>query len=209
MHPVSKSIGASATFNLADGWKVTENGEFSSNSGGFIAPFPAEVASAATIANSFGTGSTLHYVGTQTSTNPQGTLFNNPNGLVSRIHLFDTQLNNLNNFMNDLRVTKKFDNVSATVGYFKSLQNISMSWLWNSYLQEVSDNNPRLLNVYDASGNALSEGGLYAYGVPAWGNCCQRNYDTKYDVSAPYVNINFEASNSYQSTLVFVMIKVK
>ncbi|GGC82509.1 TonB-dependent receptor [Flavobacterium lutivivi] len=195
MHPVSKSIGASATFNLADGWKVTENGRFSSNSGGFIAPFPAEVASAATIANSFGTGSTLHYVGTQTSTNPQGTLFNNPNGLVSRIHLFDTQLNNLNNFMNDLRVTKKFDNVSATVGYFKSLQNISMSWLWNSYLQEVSDNNPRLLNVYDASGNALSEGGLYAYGVPAWGNCCQRNYDTKYDVSAPYVNINFEASN--------------
>jgi len=195
MHPVSKSIGASATFNLADGWKVTENGRFSSNSGGFIAPFPAEVASATTIANSFGTGSTLHYVGTQTSSNPQGTLFNNPNGLVSRIHLFDTQLNNLNNFMNDLRVTKKFDNVSATVGYFKSLQNISMSWLWNSYLQEVSDNNPRLLNVYDASGNALSEGGLYAYGVPAWGNCCQRNYDTKYDVSAPYVNINFEASN--------------
>lgn len=195
MHPVSKSIGASATFNLADGWKVTENGRFSSNSGGFIAPFPAEVASAATIANSFGTGSTLHYVGTETSSNPQGTLFNNPNGLVSRIHLFDTQLNNLNNFMNDLRVTKKFDNISATVGYFKSLQNISMSWLWNSYLQEVSDNNPRLLNVYDASGNALSEGGLYAYGVPAWGNCCQRNYDTKYDVSAPYVNINFEASN--------------
>lgn len=195
MHPVSKSIGASATFNLADGWKVTENGRFSSNSGGFIAPFPAEVASATTIANSFGTGSTLHYVGTETSSNPQGTLFNNPNGLVSRIHLFDTQLNNLNNFMNDLRVTKKFDNVSATVGYFKSLQNISMSWLWNSYLQEVSDNNPRLLNVYDASGNALSEGGLYAYGVPAWGNCCQRNYDTKYDVSAPYVNINFEASN--------------
>ncbi|WP_374549295.1 TonB-dependent receptor domain-containing protein [Flavobacterium sp.] len=194
MHPISKSIGVSASFELADGLKVTENGRFSSNSGGFIAPFPAEVANASTIAGSFGTGATLHYAGTETATNPQGTLFNNPNGLVSRIHLFDTQLNNLNNFMNDLRLTKKFDKVSATVGYFKSVQNISMSWLWNSYLQEVSDDKPRLINVYDASGNALSQNGLYAYGVPAWGNCCQRNYDTQYNVSAPYANISFDAT---------------
>ena len=110
MHPVSKSIGASANFELADGWKLTENGRFSSNSGGFIAPFPAQVATAATIADSFGTGSTLTFAN-------DGTPFNNPNGLVARIHMFDTQLNNLNNFMNDLRVTKKFDKVGITAGY--------------------------------------------------------------------------------------------
>ena len=188
MHPVSKSIGASANFELADGWKLTENGRFSSNSGGFIAPFPAQVATAATIADSFGTGSTLTFAN-------DGTPFNNPNGLVARIHMFDTQLNNLNNFMNDLRVTKKFDKVGITAGYFKSIQNISMSWLWNSYLQEVSDNNPRLINVTDAGGNALSTNGLYAYGVPFWGNCCTRNYDTQYNVSAPYANVSFDASD--------------
>ena len=188
MHPISKSIGASANFDLAEGWKVIDNVRFTSNSGGFIAPFPAEVSSAATIANSFGAGSTLSYAN-------DGTPFNNPNGLVARIHMFDTQLNNLNNFMNDLRITKKFDKVGVTAGYFKSIQNISMSWLWNSYLQEVSDNNPRLINVTDAGGNLLSENGLYAYGVPAWGNCCTRNYDTQYNVSAPYANISFDATD--------------
>lgn len=188
MHPVSKTIGASVNFELADGWKVTNNGRFSSNSGQFITPFPAEVASAATIANSFGAGSTLTYAN-------DGTPFNNPNGLVSRIHMFDVELNNFNNFMNDLRITKKFDKVGITAGYFKSVQNISMSWLWNSYLQEVSDNNPRLINVTDGSGNLLSTNGLYAYGVPFWGNCCTRNYDTQYNVSAPYANVSFEATD--------------
>ena len=187
MNPVSKSIGVSATFELAEGWKVTENGRYSSNSGGFIAPFPAEVASAATIANSFGAGSTLTYA-------DSGTAFNNPNGLVTRIHMFDTQLNNFNNFMNDLRITKKFDKIGVTAGYFKSIQNISMSWLWNSYLQEVSDDNPRLINVTDSGGNLLSENGLYAYGTPFWGNLA-RNYDTQYNVSAPYANISFDATD--------------
>jgi outer membrane receptor protein involved in Fe transport len=188
MHPVSKTIGASVNFELAEGWKVTNNGRFSSNSGQFITPFPAEVAAASTIANSFGAGSTLTYAN-------DGTAFNTPNGLVSRIHMFDVELNNFNNFMNDLRITKKFDKVGVTAGYFKSIQNISMSWLWNSYLQEVSDNNPRLINVTDAGGNLLSTNGLYAYGVPAWGNCCTRNYDTQYNVSAPYANVSFEATD--------------
>jgi outer membrane receptor protein involved in Fe transport len=187
MHPVSKSIGISANFNLENNWKISENGRFSSNNGGFIAPFPAEVGSATSIANSFGVGSSLTYA-------DNGAAFNSPNGLVARIHMFDTQLNNFNNFMNDLKVTKKFDNVSITAGYFKSFQNISMSWLWNSYLQEVSDTNPRLLNVTNGSGTLLSENGLYAYGTPAWGNLA-RNYDTQYNVSAPYANISVEATD--------------
>lgn len=188
MNPISKSIGVSASFDLENGWKITENGRYSANSGGFVAPFPAEVGSAAAIAASFGAGSTLTYANT-------GTPFNNPNGLVSRIHMFDTQLNDLSNFMNDLRVTKKFEKVGVTAGYFKSIQNISTSWLWNSYLQEVSDNNPRLINVNNAAGNPLSENGLYAYGTPAWGNLA-RNYDTQYNVSAPYVNLAIDATEN-------------
>jgi outer membrane receptor for monomeric catechols len=80
------------------------------------------------------------------------------------------------------------------MGYFKSIQNISMNWMWNSYLQEVSDNNPRLINVNDASGNPLTENGLYAYGTPFWGNLA-RNYDTQYNVSAPYLNISLDVSD--------------
>ncbi|MEC4050126.1 TonB-dependent receptor [Flavobacterium sp. SUN046] len=202
MHPLSKSIGASANFNLDNGWKISENGRYSANSGGFIAPFPAEVGTAASIANSFGTGSTLTYA-------DNGQPFNTANGLVSRIHMFDTQLNNFNNFMNDLKVTKKFDKVALTAGYFKSIQNISMSWLWNSYLQEVSDNNPRLINVTNGSGVLQSENGLYAYGTPAWGNLA-RNYDTQYNVSAPYINASFDATDklSVEAGLRYDMGKV-
>jgi outer membrane receptor protein involved in Fe transport len=189
MNPVSSSIGVNASFDLDGGWKISENGRYSSNSGGFIAPFPAEVGTATSIAASFGAGSTLTYANS-------GTAFNNPNGLVARIHMFDTKLNDLSNFMNDLRITKKFDKVGITAGYFKSIQNISMSWLWNSYLQEVSDNNPRLINVKNAAGQLLSDNGLYAYGVPAWGNCCTRNYDTQYNVSAPYVNVSVDATEN-------------
>lgn len=187
MHPVSKSIGANANFDLDGGWKITDNIRFTSNSGGFISPFPSEVATASVIANSFGSGSKLVYA-------DNGATFNNPNGLVARIHMFDTQLNNMGNFMNDLRLTKKFDKVGVTAGLFKSMQNISMSWLWNSYLQEVSDNNPRLINVKNAGGALLSENGLYAYGTPAWGNLA-RNYDTQYNVSAPYVNVSIDATD--------------
>ncbi|OYX86277.1 MAG: TonB-dependent receptor [Flavobacteriales bacterium 32-34-25] len=188
MHPVSKSIGANASFNLENDWKITDNIRFSSNSGGFISPFPAELGTASAIANSFGAGSTLSYA-------DNGAAFNTPNGLVARIHMFDTQLNNMGNFMNDLRLTKKFDKIGITAGLFKSMQNISMSWLWNSYLQEVSDDNPRLINVSNVSGGALSENGLYAYGTPAWGNLA-RNYDTQYNVSAPYINISVDATEN-------------
>ncbi|OUD34694.1 TonB-dependent receptor [Flavobacterium sp. FPG59] len=188
MHPISKSIGASATFDLDNDWKVSDNLRYSANSGGFISPFPAELGTATAIANSFGAGSTLSYAN-------DGTAFNTPNGLVARVHMFDTQLNDMSNFMNDLRLTKKIDNLGVTFGFFKSMQNVSMSWLWNSYLQEVSDNNPRLINVKDVNGNLLSENGLYAYGTPAWGNLA-RNYDTQYNVSAPYVNVSFDLSKN-------------
>jgi outer membrane receptor protein involved in Fe transport len=202
MNPVSKSLGINAAFDLEDGWKISESGRFTANSGGFISPFPSEVGTASAIANSFGAGSTLSYANT-------GTPFNTANGLVARIHMFDTQLNDFNNFMNDLKVTKKFEKVGVTAGFFKSIQNISMSWLWNSYLQEVSDSNPRLLNVTNATGGSLSDNGLYAYGTPAWGNLA-RNYDTQYNVSAPYANVSFDANDklSFEGGIRFDMGKV-
>ncbi|WP_299049638.1 TonB-dependent receptor [uncultured Polaribacter sp.] len=187
MNPISRSIGLEASFDLAEGWKIKNNGRFSLNSGSFVSPFPAQVATASDIANSFGAGATLEY--TTGGVVPT-------NSLVSRIHMFDVELNNFNNFMNDFKLSKSFDNVDVTIGYFKSIQNVSMSWLWNSYLQEVSDNNARLIDVFDAANTPLSENGLYAYGTPFWGNL-HRNYDTKYNVSAPYASIAIEASETF------------
>ena len=113
------------------------------------------------------------------------------NALAMRIHTFDTEINNFNNFTNDMKLTKKLGNFDLTLGYYKAFQNISMSWLWNSYLMEVKGDNAALLNAGTNSVN-----GLYAYGAPFWGNCCTRNYDTQYSVSAPYANISFDATKS-------------
>lgn len=188
MNPISTSVGLEAALDLGKGWKLRNNGRMSFNKGSFVSPFPAQVAEASTIAESFGTGSTLSYANNGESVSS--------NALVARIHMFDTKLNDFNNFVNDLRLTKSVGNVDLTFGYFKAIQSVSMSWLWNSYLQEVSDDNARLINVSDFTGQSLSDNGLYAYGVPFWGNCCTRNYDTKYNVSAPYLSVSVEASES-------------
>ncbi|NLP57844.1 TonB-dependent receptor [Lutibacter sp. B1] len=186
MHPVSSSVGIEASFELNDGWKIKNNGRYSSNSGHFIAPFPGEAANTASIiSESFGEGSTLTYA-------TDGSLVDG-NQLVHRIVMFDTKLNDFNNFMNDLRITKSFENLDITVGYFKSIQNLSMTWMPNTYLQEVSDNNARLINIFDSSGNLLTDNGLVNYHAP-WGGSYS-NYDTEYNVSAPYANVSFEASD--------------
>jgi outer membrane receptor protein involved in Fe transport len=184
MNPVSTSIGIAANFDLGNNWKVINNGRFSSNNGSFVSPFPSEIGTGSAIAGSFGTGSSLQF----TDGSAVGA-----NSLVARIHMFDVELQNFNNFMNDIKLSKTYDQLNVTLGYFKSIQNISMNWSWNSYLQEVQGENARLINAFDAAGSPLSENGLYAYGTPLWGNLA-RNYDTQYNVSAPYLNVSLEAT---------------
>jgi len=186
MHPVSSSVGFEAFFELENDWTIKNNGRFSFNSGRFVSPFPAQLGTASDMASSFGAGSTLQYVNGSSVAD---------NSLVARIHMFDTELNDFNNFMNDFKLSKSFNNLDVTFGYFKSIQNVSMSWLWSSYLMEVNGDNGQLIDVFDATGNALSENGLYAYGTPFWGNL-HRNYDTQYNVSAPYLSLNFDATEN-------------
>jgi outer membrane receptor protein involved in Fe transport len=189
MHPVNASFGMEAAFELADGWKIKNNGRFSMNKGGFNSPFPASVQTA----GGFLTGDFATDNGYSSLAYQDGGAVPD-NALITPVVLFDTQLNNFNNFMNDIRLTKKFDNVDVTLGYFKAYQNLSMSWLWNSYLLEASGDDARLINANDAAGNRLTDNGLVGYGAAFFGNCCQRSYDTQYNTSAPFLAIGFEAS---------------
>lgn len=190
MHPVSTSIGLEFASELGDGWNLENRGRLAFNSGRFIAPFPAEVGAASALATSIGgDGATLQYAnGSAFGSGFQG------NGLAMRIHMFDVDLNNFDNIVNDFKLTKSFNNVHLTLGYFVSKQNIKMSWLWNSYLMDVNGDGAKLLDVYASDGTKMSQNGLYAYGVPFWGNCCQRNYDTENNTSAPYANIEVEVN---------------
>ena len=184
MNPMVDSFGVEAVFDLGNDWEVENRFRISNVSGNFMAPFPAEVGSASDIAESIaGDGATLSYANGASS----GDSFN---GNVMRIHTFDVEMNDFGSLVNDMKLTKTLDNTVITAGYYKASQTIDMSWLWNSYLMEVKGDNAALLNVAAADGTSFSDNGLYAYGTPAWGNCCQRNYNAEYDISAPYLAIS-------------------
>jgi len=190
MHPVVNSFGLEASFDLSDDWSIEERFRFSDVSGNFVTLFPAEVGSASDIAQSIGgQGATLTYA---TGGN-RGQAFDDP--LAVRIHSFDVEINDFGSYVNDLKLSRDFEQSTLTIGYYKASQNIDMSWLWNSYLMELKGNNAALLNVLDADGQSYSDNGLYAYGVPFWGNCCQRNYNTEYNIDAPYLTFNTELDN--------------
>jgi outer membrane receptor protein involved in Fe transport len=190
MNPIVNSLGFEASFDLGNDWKVENRMRNSQVQGNFVSLFPAEVGSSQNIADSIaGTNSTLTY-----ANGPQaGQAYSNDN--IMRIHTFDVEMDNFDSLVNDVKLTKTLGDTSVTFGYYAALQNIGMSWLWNSYLMELKGDNAALVNVAAADGTSYSDNGLYAYGVPAWGNCCQRNYDADYTITAPYVAVSTSFDN--------------
>jgi len=185
MNPNVSSFGFEASFDLEDDWRIENRFRTSNISGNFASLFPAQIASSDELATSIGgAGATLEY-----ANGPQA-----GNAFVSdaamRIHTFDVELNDFGSIQNELKLTKDFENTSVAFGFYKANQNIGMSWLWNSYLMEIKGDNAALLNVVGDDGTQYSENGLYAYGVPFWGNCCQRNYDSDYSIDAPFISLS-------------------
>ncbi|MCQ8878702.1 TonB-dependent receptor [Pseudoalteromonas shioyasakiensis] len=202
MNPQVDAVGFEAVFDLDNDWRIENRFRKSSVSGNFTSLIPAEVGNANDIAASIaGSGATLSYA----TGGAQGQAFTDD--LAMRIHTFDVTMNDFGSIVNDLKLTKEFgEDTSLTFGYYASSQTISMSWLWNSYLMELKGDNAALLDVYAANGDSFSDSGLYAYGTPYWGNCCQRNYDTDYETRAPYVafstklgDVSIDASARYDS----------
>ncbi len=181
MNPIATSVGAELSFDLGNNWKFESRMRQNYHRGRFISPFPAEVATAASLATAFDVPNLTFANGANAGQNVAS------DALVMRIHTFDTEINNFNNFTNDMKLSKSLGDLNMTFGYYRALQNIGMTWLWNSYLLEVKGENAALINA-----GANSTNGLYAYGQPFWGNCCTRNYDAVYDIAAPYVAGQYE-----------------
>lgn len=189
MHPLTKAIGAEFSFDLGKGWSIYSNSRYTTNSGRFIAPFTANVGTTesmiAVVAGATGrdlAGAKLNYA-------QNGNAFSG--SLAQVINMFDTELQNFDNLFSDSKITKSFNNLKLTAGLFKGYQNINMSWLWNNYLSEVKGENAGLLDITTANGTKISESGLFSYGTSVWGNCCQVQYDAKYDVTAPYGSVSY------------------
>lgn len=116
LHVKSTSVGLESEFTLGDGWKVSEKFRKSSNSGRFIALFPANNGDGATPI---------------TSTTFTATLFN-------------TSIDDLGNMVNDLKVSKSFGEAATgkttlTAGLFSSEQNVALTWFWNQYTIDMKN----------------------------------------------------------------------
>lgn len=199
IHSNSHAIGAYLEFDLPNEWTISSNSRMTFNQGRFVAPFTAEVGPTANIVDPIligngyttGAGTPLPYALNRVA---QGTtLADTDNGLLQRIHLFDVELENFNNFMSDTKLSRSFGTADVTLGVFKAYQNIQMSWLWNTYLMEVGEN-ADLINI-SAGGDNITDNGLLNYGVPLWGNCCTGGYNTNYDVTAPYLSTSVQATD--------------
>ncbi len=189
------AIGTEFKFDLGNNWSLTGRMRSAGVNGRFAAPFPANFGTAESIASGLvGAGNSY------TLTNQDGSNYEGKTLML--MHLFNTKLNNFNSFTNDYNINKKTSFGTFNFGVYQANQKLNMSWLWNSYLMSAADANngySRLINIdrVDSTGasTALTENGLLAYGVPAWGNCCQRNYDVNYDILAPYINSDIEINN--------------
>lgn len=180
MHSVSKAIGLEFNYDLGANWKVDAKARYAANDGQFLAPFPAVVGSKAEILESVAGYGSAVYAGTNTAVDS--------NAKYMKTVLFNTTLNNMNNFFSDVNLSKKWDKVKMNAGIYNSSQNINLSWNWNTYLMEVSDNNARLVDIVSGTGTKITDNGLLHYGVPEWGGV-NRNYDTKYSVIAPHAQV--------------------
>ncbi len=189
MRPVSNVFGAELEYGFGDGWNISERFRYADTDGRFVSPFPASAGSAASVAAGIGgAGSTLRYA-------------NGPNagqafaGTAVQTNLFNVEINDFGNWANDLALTKSFAldgdaTLDLSAGYYAARQNIDMDWLWNGYVQELrGGGDAALLDVIDATGVNQSRGGLYAFGVPSFGNCCTRSYNTQYEIGAPYLSL--------------------
>ncbi len=200
-HSKVQAIGGEGQFTLDGGWKLHEQFRIASNSGSFTGPYPAEVNTAATLAQEIGgPGATLSYANGpgagQTIANPAAL---GGNGLATRVHLFNVTLPNMDNATNNLTFSRNYETESGPLdvqlGYYHSQQHIVQDWHWNTYLETVQGQNAQLLNVTSATGQLLTQNGLVAYGTPYWGNCCVRSYDVQYTMDAPFLSATWEPGN--------------
>jgi len=194
-----QSFGVEAQATLA-GFTVIDRFRYSHISGRIGGDFPESVgvasAIAATLVKSAGT---LRY-----ATGPNaGAAITDPtalgggNGLLARMIVFNTKLNDLGNVFNDLRGSRVDPigpgELTSTLGLYNSRQDIHTDWLWASRVMEVrGGGNAALVDVLDADGVAQTQDGAYGYGASFFGDCCRRRHRVDYHTNAPFGSLNYK-----------------
>lgn len=163
----STTFGIESKVNVGDGWNLDEKFRTATNKGRFIAVFPGD--DVANVTTTYATGPNRG----QAYTGPAFTAV-----------VFNTSLDNLDLTANDLKLAKKFaiDNnssLTATGGFYTSLQNVGLTWNFNQYLLQATGDKPAILT------SAIN-------GTNGFGGCCSVNVDAQYKTTAPYAVLAYE-----------------
>lgn len=191
----SKSVGFEFHNEMASGYTVDNKFRISQNSGAFQAQF-WDTQTLANLLTGFGAGSTAkYYNGPQAGTTV--TAANLGTGLVSKGAAINVTLPDMGNLVNDLSINKQFKLDIGTLdvkgGLFHSRQNVVQRWAISERVMQAG-NNGALIDVYDASGAALTTAGLTGYNNQ-WGGCCARDIDANFTTNAPYLSLNLTSGN--------------
>lgn len=199
MHPISDAVGTEFSFEIGEGWKVTNKNRLAITSGSFRTLFPtgligtADVVAKGILGAKYAPGYNFSYANgatagqTLSATQLSGL---NGNGLLQEIASFDVDINSLNNFTNDFNISKRLDKVNFTLGYYNAYQQIATYWDWQGYITDVSSS-PKLVNLSSADNSYYTEGGVTSYGQ--WG--LGRKYDMNYKINAPYANVGIDLND--------------
>ncbi len=196
----STVIGGEFEIEISEDLTLREKFRLAKNSGKFFGVFTAAIGDATipdAISSAFngqGVDGLAYATGAGAGTvMSQAQLANlNGNGLIQNLRTFDNDINSLDNFSNDLSITKRIDNTEVTLGYYTASQDIDINWYWQTYLADVSDD-PRLLDAY-SGGNQLTTGGHIAFGAPDWGFCCYRDTALETNLDAYYIAVSSDVS---------------
>ncbi len=201
------AYGFELDHELADGLSINNKFRTSKVTGGFISPFTDGFAGGtATIAakgTSLCESARVGGVALDCSGGVRATVNGetaNPNEMAFTNLLFDARFEDLGLSVNDLRLTKSFDMVTVTGGYYFSQQSIDTSWTsWHTRMQTLNGGE----NIHyvatgagiDADGNVtdvvLADNGALTQSFLSW------DWDLEYTTTAPYVNVAFELSDKF------------
>lgn len=166
----SDALGLEASFNLGQGWTLSENFRKASNSGRFIGVFAGNSGSVGNY--TFATGPN------------KGQAYN---GRAFSAVVFNTSIDDAGNTLSDTKLSKTFalgdGKLTATGGLYSSLQKLGLTWNFNEYLLQASGDKPALLQTASATPGLVG---------PAFGACCSRAVDLEYKLTSPYLNLGFE-----------------
>ena len=171
------SFGVEAELKLANGWKMSEKFRHANMSGRFIGLFPADDVSAAAAGTTYATGP-------KAGQSYSGNAFTNT--------VFNTSMDDMGSTTNDIKLSKSFaqadgSKINTTFGLFLNVQKVGLTWNFNQYLMQATDNNPALL-----SNSTTNSFGATALGSAVWGGCCTRAIDATYNTTSPYAVVGWE-----------------